>query len=49
MNLKMLSLIKDSKLEVYDGDHYFFMKHEKDIATEIQESFLETSNINEVG
>jgi pimeloyl-ACP methyl ester carboxylesterase len=46
---KMLSLIKDSKLEVYDGDHYFFMKHEKDIATKIQESFLETSNINEVG
>jgi len=42
-------LIEDSALKVYDGDHYFFMKHEKDIATKIQESFLETLNINEVG
>ena len=46
---KIASLIKDSKLEVYDGDHYFFMKYEKDIAAKIQESFLDTLNINKVG
>ena len=46
---KIDSLIKDSSLEVYDGDHYFFMQHEKDVAKKIQESFLETLNIDKVG
>ena len=36
------SLIKDSKLEVYDGDHYFFMKNSQDVSKEIEATFLET-------
>ncbi len=46
---KINSLIEDSTLEVYDGDHYFFMNHEKDISKKIQESFSDTLNINKVG
>ena len=36
------ALIKDSKLELYEGDHYFFMKNAKDITTKIENCFLET-------
>ncbi|MEA3371498.1 MAG: alpha/beta hydrolase [Campylobacterota bacterium] len=36
------SLIKDSKLEVYDGDHYFFMKNSEDVSKKIEATFLET-------
>jgi len=36
------SLIKNSKLKVYDGDHYFFMNHTDNISNEIKETFLET-------
>lgn len=36
------SLIKNSKLIVYDGDHYFFLKHHKDISKNIEETFLQT-------
>lgn len=39
---KIHELIKDSKLEVYDGDHYFFMKNGEDIAQKIEATFLET-------
>lgn len=39
---KMKSLISDSKLIVYDGDHYFFMKHAKDISKNIEDTFLKT-------
>jgi len=39
---KIHTLIKDSKLEVYDGDHYFFMKHGEDISQKIEATFLET-------
>lgn len=35
-------VIKDSKLVVYEGDHYFFMKHSKDVSDEIKEIFLKT-------
>lgn len=38
----MKSLIKDSKLIVYGGDHYFFMKHAKDISKNVEETFLKT-------
>ncbi|MDD5157153.1 alpha/beta hydrolase [Sulfurimonas sp.] len=38
----MKSLIKDSKLIVYSGDHYFFMKNAKDISKNIEETFLKT-------
>ena len=37
---KIEKLIKDSSLVVYEGDHYFFMKHAKDISKKIEESFL---------
>ena len=36
------SLIKNSKLKVYDGDHYFFMNNAQDISNEIKETFLQT-------
>ena len=36
------SLIEDSTLEVYDGDHYFFMKNSEDISTKIEATFLKT-------
>ncbi|MDQ7044931.1 MAG: alpha/beta hydrolase [Sulfurimonas sp.] len=36
------SLIEDSKLKVYDGDHYFFMKHAQDVSKEVEETFLST-------
>jgi surfactin synthase thioesterase subunit len=29
---KINKLIKNSEFKVYDGDHYFFLKHSKDIA-----------------
>ena len=39
---KINALIKDSLLEVYEGDHYFFMKHAQDISKHIEDTFLET-------
>lgn len=39
---KIDTLIKDSKLEVYDGDHYFFMKNAQDISLKIEQKFLDT-------
>ena len=36
------SMIKDSSLHVYDGDHYFFMKHSEDMSQKIEETFLKT-------
>lgn len=39
---KIASLIKDSALEVYVGDHYFFMQHAQDISKKIEKTFLET-------
>jgi len=39
---KIHELIKDSILDVYDGDHYFFMKNSKDISQKITKTFLET-------
>ncbi len=35
-------LIKDSKLEVYKGDHFFFTKEAKDMSVRIEETFLAT-------
>ncbi|WP_434658699.1 alpha/beta fold hydrolase [Sulfurimonas sp. NW9] len=39
---KIQELINDSALEVYNGDHYFFMKNAEDISLKIQTAFLET-------
>lgn len=39
---KIDSLIKDSTLKVYDGDHYFFMKNGADISKHIETAFLKT-------
>lgn len=39
---KIASLIQNSKFEVYEGEHYFFMKNGKDIAKKIEETFLAT-------
>ncbi|WP_457748634.1 alpha/beta fold hydrolase [Sulfurimonas sp.] len=39
---KIDTLIEDSRLEIYEGDHYFFMKNAQDISTKIQTTFLET-------
>lgn len=39
---KIHSLIKDSQLDVYDGDHYFFMEHAADISKKIEATFLNT-------
>lgn len=39
---KIDSLLADSKLEVYEGDHYSFMKNASDISKKIETTFLET-------
>ena len=39
---KIDSLIKDSELKVYDGDHYFFMKNSEDVSKNIEATFLKT-------
>ena len=39
---KIDKLIQDSKLEIYDGDHYFFLKNAQDISEKIQTAFLKT-------
>jgi len=39
---KIDELIKDSTLEIYDGDHYFFMKKGEDISQKIIDTFLKT-------
>jgi non-heme chloroperoxidase len=40
--VKIKELIKDSTLEVYEGDHYFFMKNAADISANIEKTFLST-------
>lgn len=39
---KIEALIEDSQLEIYEGDHYFFMKNAKDISQKIEAAFLKT-------
>ena len=39
---KIQTLISDSSLEVYDGDHYFFMAHAKDVSQKVENIFLST-------
>ena len=41
---KIHELIEDSTLEIYKGDHYFFMKNGKDISEKIEKTFLKTLN-----
>ncbi len=36
------SLMQDSTLEVYTGDHYFFMSHATEISKKVEETFLST-------
>ncbi|MCK9491218.1 MAG: alpha/beta hydrolase [Sulfurimonas sp.] len=38
----MQKLLSDSTLKIYDGDHYFFMKHAKEVSQEIENVFLQT-------
>ncbi len=39
---KIAELIKDSHLEVYEGDHFFFTKNAQDIAQKTEKTFLAT-------
>ncbi|MCD6172381.1 MAG: alpha/beta hydrolase [Sulfurimonas sp.] len=39
---KIDELIEDSRLKVYEGDHYFFMNHAEDVSKELEKIFLET-------
>lgn len=39
---KIEELIEDSELKVYDGDHYFFMKHAEEVSKELETTFLST-------
>ncbi|MCF6339163.1 MAG: alpha/beta hydrolase [Sulfurimonas sp.] len=39
---KIDTLIDDSSLIVYSGDHFFFMNHKKDISKNIEKVFLKT-------
>jgi len=39
---KIKMLIPDATLEVYEGDHYSFMKNAEDISKKIETAFLET-------
>lgn len=36
------NLIEDSKLEVYKGDHYFFMNNAEDVSKKVEKTFLAT-------
>jgi pimeloyl-ACP methyl ester carboxylesterase len=39
---RIKSLIKDSALEVFNGDHFFFMNEAETISSKVQETFLKT-------
>jgi len=39
---KIDELIPDSTLNVYDGDHYFFMNHAQAVSQEVEKTFLKT-------
>lgn len=39
---KITTLIKDSQLEIYEGDHYFFMKNGEDVSQKVESAFLAT-------
>ncbi len=39
---KIDELIKDSRLELYEGDHFSFSKNAEDISSKIEETFLQT-------
>ena len=39
---KIKELIQNSELEVYAGEHYFFMDHAKEISKKIEDTFLST-------
>lgn len=39
---KIDKLVKDSSLITYEGDHYFFLNHAKDVAQNIEKTFLKT-------
>jgi len=39
---KIKELIKNSELEVYKGEHYFFMEHAEEISKKIEHTFLST-------
>ena len=43
---KIEKLIPDATLKVYDGDHYFFMHHARDVAANIEKTFLKTLEHN---
>ncbi|MCK9472356.1 alpha/beta hydrolase [Sulfurimonas sp.] len=43
---KIEKLIKDSLLVTYEGDHYFFLNHAKDVAQNIEKTFLKTLEHN---
>ena len=39
---KIHELIENSEMKIYEGDHYFFMGHAKEISKEIEKTFLST-------
>jgi non-heme chloroperoxidase len=39
---KIDALVQDSKLEIYEGDHYFFMQNAEDISKKVEATFLAT-------
>jgi len=39
---KIEELMKDTHLEIYAGDHYFFMQHATEISKQIEQTFLKT-------
>lgn len=39
---KIDALVKDSRLELYEGDHYFFMQNAEDISKKVEATFLAT-------
>ena len=39
---KINELIKDSTLNIYDGDHYFFMDEAEEVSKEVESTFLST-------
>ena len=40
--LKIDSLVKDSELIEYEGDHFFFVKNSEDISKNVERTFLDT-------
>ena len=45
--LEIAKLIKNSRFIEYEGDHYFFLSHAKEIASQIEQSYIKRETTDE--